>query len=449
MLRLFFFHLAATLVSSALVLAAVYFGTMRLLENQTAAVVEAELRGLVEDYGAGGQFALRSAIARRINSKTDADAVYLFSTNSGSPIAGNLLQWPDGPLDGKWRKIDLIRTDTNTRVLVGGRAFMLPGGGKLFVGRDLREQRQFRKILGAASSALLFFFLLSGTLGGFAVSRAVLRRVDSIGEAAGAIAAGDISRRAPVTGANDEFDRLAISLNTMLSKNEALIGELRMVTDSLAHDLRTPLAHLRARLETLAASKEPDPAAIEAALSEVDYVQGVFASLIDISRAEAGLSRDQFEEVDLCEIVGNAADFYSALAEEKSVTISSECKGEIKVRGHAQFLARAVANLLDNAVKYSPAGSRIIANTSIKNGKPQISVCDHGVGVSEPDWPNAVKRFARLGAERPLPGAGLGLSLVATVARLHDAELVRTDDNPGLCVSIVFPEEKSFKSTSN
>lgn len=448
-LRLFFLHLAASFISAAVILGGVYAGVTRLLEAQIASVVEAELRGLVDDYREGGQFAIRAAIARRTQSREDDDAVYLYATGLGVPLAGNLSAWPDIPLDGRWRKVTLVRTDIARKVLVGGRAFSLSGGARLFVGRDLRAQREFREILMLASGALLVFFLASGTFGGLAVSRTVLKRVKEIEEAAQDIVAGDLSRRAPVSGAGDEFDRLAISLNAMLERNEALVDQLRTVTDSLAHDLRTPLARLRTKLETAAREMEErhaDATPLEEALAEADYMQSVFSALIDIARAEAGLARDQFELVDLGAIVRDAADLYSALAEERSQSVEIDAPQPIFTKGHAQFLARAAANLLDNAVKFSPDGALIRARAYEEDGRAVLEICDQGPGVAESDWPAATRRFGRLQKERAAPGAGLGLSLVATVAEMHGAELRRRDNAPGLCVSMVFPREASSGS---
>lgn len=442
-LRLFLLHLVASFISAAVILGGVYLGVMRLLEGQTASVVEAELRGLVDDYREGGQFALRASIARRTQSREDDEAVYLFATGRGIPLAGNLSTWPDIPLDGRWSKVTMVRTDIKRKVLVGGRAFSLSGGARLFVGRDLRAQREFREILTLASGALLIFFLASGSLSGLAVSRTVLKRVKEIEEAAHDIVAGDLSRRAPVSGAGDEFDRLAASLNAMLERNEALVDELRTVTDSLAHDLRTPLARLRTKLESALNGMEQhqaDTALIEDALAEADYMQSVFSALIDIARAEAGLARDQFEAVDLSAVMRDAADLYSALAEERGQKVEIDAPQPVMAKGHAQFLARAAANLLDNAVKFSPDGALIRARAYGKDGRAILEVCDQGPGVSEDDWLEATKRFGRLQKERNAPGAGLGLSLVATVAKMHGAELRRGDNGPGLCIAMVFPK---------
>ena len=442
-LRLLLLYLVASFISAAVALAIVYAGVTRLLEAQTSSVVGAELRGLVDDYRDGGQFALRAAIMRRTASREDDEAVYLYATATGVPLSGNLSSWPDVPLDGRWRKVTLVRTDVKKRVLVGGRAFALPGGSRLFVGRDLRAQRQFEGILTITLLALLIFFLLAGSFAGLAVSRTVLRRVKDIEEAAGDIVAGDLSRRAPVSGADDEFDRLAVSLNAMLSRNEALVDELRTVTDSLAHDLRTPLARLRTKLETAAASLDDgkmSPALIDDALAEADYMQSVFTALIDIARAEAGIAHDQFEPVDLSAIIRGAVDLYQPVAEERGQTLLVDADAPAMTNGHAQFLARAASNLIDNAVKFSPSGSTVRARAYYEGERAVLEVCDRGPGIADADWADATRRFGRLEKARSTPGAGLGLGLVATVAKMHGAELRHSDNAPGLCISIVFPK---------
>lgn len=439
--RLFALHLVASLVSSAVVLGAVYIGTMRLLETQTATAVEAELRGLVGDYVTGGQFALRSAIAQRTTSRADANSVYLLATSSASPVAGNLSSWPEIPLDGKWHTLRLLRTDIDRNVLVGARAVPLPGGSRLLVGRDLREQRQFQRILMLASWALLVFFLIFGTIGGWAVSRSILKRVTDIQQAATDTAHGDLSRRIALRGSGDEFDRLAGALNDMLAKNEALVNELRMVTDSLSHDLRTPLARLRNSLETVLrnAPDTADTALVSQALSEADYVHQVFSELIDIARVEANLAHSQFEPLNLSEAVRDVVDLYIPLAEEKGQALSMDIPDDIRITGHAQFLARAISNLLDNAIKFTPNGGAIAVSLTQGEETATLKLSDTGPGISAADWPRAVQRMGRLASERSTPGAGLGLSLAAKVAALHATRLIREDTQTGLTISIAFP----------
>ena len=438
--RLFALHIIASLLASAMVLGVVYVGTMRLLENQTAQAVDAELNGLIRDYIDGGQFALRSDIADRSTSRSDADSLYLYATGNGHPIAGNLSRWPDVPMDGSWQTIRLMRTDIDKNVLVGLRAITLPGGARLMVGRDLRSQREFRDILKYASWALLASFLVFGSLGGLFVSRSILKRVSEIQQAAAETAGGDLSRRVPLRGTGDEFDRLAEALNDMLSKNEALVTELQMVTDSLSHDLRTPLARLRNTLET-ALAQPPDADttdSIAEALSEADYVHQVFTDLLDIARVDANLAQSQIEPLELSKIVTDAVELYSPLVEDKSQTLSADITPHVMIEGHQQFLARAVSNLLDNAVKFTPAGGEISISLTPKGDTALLTISDTGPGISAEDWPKALQRMGRLESERSSPGAGLGLSLVSKVTALHDTYLLRQETDKGLTITIPF-----------
>jgi len=438
--RLFALHIIASLLASAMVLGVVYIGTMRLLENQTAQAVDAELNGLVRDYIEGGQFALRSDIADRSTSRANADSLYLYATSDGHPISGNLSSWPDVPMDGSWQIIHLMRTDIDKNVLVGLRAITLPGGARLMVGRDLRSQREFRDILKYASWALLASFLVFGSLGGLFVTRSILKRVGEIQQAAAETARGDLSRRVPLRGSGDEFDRLAEALNDMLSKNEALVTELQMVTDSLSHDLRTPLARLRNTLETaLAQPPEADTTdAIAKALSEADYVHQVFTDLLDIARVDANLAQSQIEPLDLSKIVTDTIELYTPLAEDKEQSLKADISPLVMIEGHKQFLARAVSNLLDNAVKFTPPGGEISVSLTPEGNTAQLTISDTGPGISAKDWPTALQRMGRLEHERTSPGAGLGLSLVAKVAALHGTELVRQETDKGLTITIPF-----------
>lgn len=438
--RLFALHIVASLFASAMVLGVVYVGTMRLLENQTAQAVDAELSGLVRDYFEGGQYVLRSDISDRSTSRANADSLYLYATGNGHPITGNLSSWPDVPMDGSWQTIRLMRTDIDKNVLVGLRAITLPGGARLMVGRDLRSQREFRNILKYASWALLASFLVFGSLGGLFVSRSILKRVGEIQQAAAETARGDLSRRVPLRGSGDEFDRLAEALNDMLSKNETLVTELQMVTDSLSHDLRTPLARLRNTLETaLTQPPEVDTSdTIAQALSEADYVHQVFTDLLDIARVDANLAQSQIEPLDLSKIVTDAAELYSPLAEEKSQTLSADIAAHVMIEGHKQFLARAVSNLLDNAIKFTPAGGEISVSLTLEDNTARLAIADTGPGIRAQDWPKALQRMGRLDRERTSPGAGLGLSLVAKVAALHGTQLLRQETSEGLTITIPF-----------
>ncbi|MEM7237439.1 MAG: HAMP domain-containing sensor histidine kinase [Pseudomonadota bacterium] len=442
--RIFLLHAFSAFLSALLVIGLVYGGVMQLLEDQTSDVVEAELRGLVDEFATGGSAALRSAIARRSASDGQSDGVYLFVTRSGQPIAGNLSRFPQVPADGSWQLLELLRTDLDRSVWVGGRAFTLNTGSRVFVGRDLREQREFRGLLLRLSIGLLILFLLTGSVGGYGVSRSILRRVREIEVVAAGVRDGDLSKRAVDRGTGDEFDSLSRSLNAMLSSNETLIAELRAVTDSLSHDLRTPLARAQALIEQIPADPaDPDAASRrDQAIGEIAHVQSVFSSLIDLSRLESGVLNDQLEQLDLVELVNGLADLYRPMIEEQGLEFSVLAEGAVPRIGHAQFLARALANLLDNAIKFSPAGGTIEIAVDHSADAIDLTVSDHGPGIAPEDWTAALGRFGRLDAARSVPGSGLGLSLVETIARLHGASLMSDRVDGVFTIRLRFPEPR-------
>ncbi|HLS19321.1 MAG TPA: HAMP domain-containing sensor histidine kinase, partial [Paracoccaceae bacterium] len=252
----------------------------------------------------------------------------------------------------------------------------------------------------------------------------------------------DMARRVPIRDAGDEFDRLALTLNRMLDRIQALIGDLRMVTDAVAHDLRSPLTRLRAHLE---ASMEEglDEAEcherIARAIAEADALIRTFAALMEIARAEAGFGRDQFEEVDLWQMAENVADLYAPAAAEKDVHLILAGK-DAHVAGHRQLLANAVANLIENAVAHAPGASEvhITIDEATPQSGPALTIADQGPGIPEEERANVLSRFVRLDGARSRPGAGLGLSLVGAVARMHGAVLELGDNAPGLRVTLRF-----------
>jgi len=444
--RLIAIHLALVAVSTALVLAFVYWSTKSVIEAEVREVVEAEIRGLEDDYRRLGLPGLAAAIRRRANSEDARDALYLLTDRDGHRIAGNLAGWPVEIEPGSgWIELELTRTDTGGEVLVSAVSFRLPQGERLMVGRDARARAAFdRTLIQALVSALGVTGVLALATG-WLLSRLVLSRIRDIATTADDIVQGDMTRRVPLRGAadsrsQDEFDRLAATLNRMLDRIAGLVGDLRMVTDSVAHDLRSPLTRLRAHLEesldeTLSPAERH--ARIERALSEADGVLRAFTALLDIARAEAGMGRDQFEPVDLAQLAADMVDLYVPSAEEKDTTLEI-AGGPAQANGHPQLLANAVANLVENAIKHTPRGSAIRIETASTPQGASITVADRGPGVPEADRARILSRFVRLDGSRGSPGVGLGLSLVAAVARMHGARLELGDNAPGLRVTLSF-----------
>lgn len=254
--------------------------------------------------------------------------------------------------------------------------------------------------------------------------------------------AGTLDRRVALRGTGDEFDRLASTLNAMLDRIETLVRDLRTVTDSLAHDLRSPLGRLIRHLEFAADDTAPEPERrnrIDQALREAEGVLATATALLDISRIDAGIGADQFADVPLGRLAADVADLYEAVAEEKGISVTCEFDASLVVRGHDQLLALALSNLVDNALKHAPAGSQIAITATADAGRPSLTVADQGAGIPEADRDRALGRFVRLDPSRGGPGAGLGLALVASVARMHGATVKLRDNTPGLRVTLSFP----------
>jgi signal transduction histidine kinase len=444
--RLALIYLASFGVSALALLGFLYYATAGLMERQTAETIEAEIAGLAEQYRAGGLDRLRDVIALRSAAQPHRSSIYLLVDPLGRRVAGNLDRWPEiVPRPEGWLNFAVeVSPDGETVEQRRARAasFLLTGGFRLLVGREvedrLRIETQIRRTLGWG----LALTLLLGLAGGFLMSRGMLGRVEAINRTTRRIMAGDLSQRIALKGSRDEFDQLAANLNAMLDQIERLLGGMRQVTDNIAHDLRTPLNRLRSRIE-VALLQQPGRAEIrallEATLADAQAMIATFNALLDIARAEAGSERGGFEEVDLTALGRDLADLYRPVAEDKQLKFEYHCMPGMAMRANRHLLAQALANLLDNAVKYTPAGGRVRLDVGRGASGPVIAIADSGPGIPDADRTRVLQRFVRLDATRSTPGSGLGLSLVDAVAKLHGAELILTDNRPGLKVSLAFP----------
>jgi signal transduction histidine kinase len=312
----------------------------------------------------------------------------------------------------------------------------LPGGYSLLVGRDLARLRpletRFWYGLAAAAGVLLMF----GLIGALLARRAVLSRIDGISQTASRIVRGDLSHRLPLGRRDDEFDTLSRIINRMLDQIEQLVHGVSNVSNSIAHDLRTPLTELRSRLEELAINRPSNDetfAEIEAAVADVDRVIGVFNALLRLAELDSGASRSGFVEVDAADAAAKAVEFYQPYAELKGISLSFDQKGTGPILGDPVLLAQAIGNLIDNAVKFTPGNGRVAVETRLRDdGAVEITVADNGPGIPDPEKPKVTERFYRGDLSRGTPGVGLGLSLVGAVAKLHVGSLELTDNHPGL-----------------
>ena len=437
-------------ITLAVLLGVIYWSTAGLLERQTDETVQAEIRGLAEQYRDEGLVRLMEVIRERSGPRGSRENVYLLAGPNFQPLAGNLTHWPsDIVAEDGWAEVKLTRRDDPTGAphIIRGRTFDLAGGYHLFVGRDTVERGDFRDIVAGALAWALLPALLLGLGGGALIGRYSLARVDAVREASEDIVRGDLSRRVPLTGSGDEFDRLAITINAMLARIETLMGGMRLVTDSLAHDLRSPLTRARSAIDMALRrdqGAEQYREALEQTAAEMETILRTFEALISIAQAEAGVDSLKLSDLDLSALTGDLLEVYQPIAEDAGIELSGEISEEITVAGHRQLFAQALANLLDNAVKYSPPGGRIdLTLARDADGATRLAVADSGPGIPADQRDRVLQRFVRLDDSRGTPGSGLGLSLVAAVAKLHGVDLALEDNAPGLKVMLTFPATRA------
>jgi hypothetical protein len=423
-----------------------------LVNEQITEMVDEEIAGLAEQYRQGGIRRLVAAIDAR--ARSPGSSLYLLTTHAGEGLAGNVGSLASGVLDNTdwtetvYRRIE-DQENVDRRALV--RVFELPAGFRLLVGRDLEErQRLFDVVINAGRWSVAIVVVL-GLAGGFFVTRRVLKRVDAMTETTQTIMRGDLAERLPIAGTGDELDRLAGNLNQMLERIEALMHGLKEVSDNIAHDLKTPLTRLRNRCEEAlrtAGSEAEYRAALERTIDESDALIRTFNALLMIARAESGQARDDMAEFDAAEIARGVGELYEPLADEKGLVLKVDAPAAAPVRGNRELVSQALANLVDNAIKYAAparatvnggADPAVVVKAMGDGDRILLTVSDAGPGIPEADRGRAVERFVRLEQSRSLPGSGLGLSLASAVARLHGGELTLEDNRPGLKSTISLP----------
>jgi signal transduction histidine kinase len=424
--------------------------TRRLIDEQITNTVNGEINGLTEQYTEGG--IRRLVILVDLRSRRPGSSLYLVTTPSGEGLAGNVGSLQPGVLDHPgwletaYRRIDAPR-GAQHRALV--RVVQLSGGFRLLVGRDLEERARIFGIIANAGRWSFALVVVLGLAGGFFVSRRVLNRIDAMTATAQTIMAGDLAGRLPVAGTGDELDRLADHVNAMLDRIESLMRGLKEVSDNIAHDLKTPLTRLRNRCEQALRSPMAESdyrATLESTIVESDELIRTFDALLMIARAESGQARDNMSEFDAAEIARDVGELYEPLADEKGLALKVDASATAPVRGNRELVSQALANLVDNAIKYAGPDSKlngapaeILVRAGNEGARITLTVSDRGPGIAETDRGRVVERFVRLEQSRSEPGSGLGLSLASAVARLHGGELKLEDNHPGLRSIIALP----------
>jgi signal transduction histidine kinase len=435
--------ITVSLVALALFATPLWYAWRNTIEEGRVTLLEADARRLTDLFTKQGADSLDAAIETQVGGQFGRvdNIVALFADPALRKRSGNLPAWPH----------DVTATTgiQTTSIQVGDRVARvallhktLPGGYHLLVGREVSRFEKLEKLFLYGLTGAACTVLAVGVAGGLLVRRTLLSQVNDINQAAFAIMHGNLSHRLPSHPGENELNALVETENRMLDQIEHLIEGIRNVSNAIAHDLRTPLAELRSRLEEVTVTR-PDPeqtfGEVDGAIADVDRVIAIFNALLRMAEIDTGVRRSGFVDVDASKIAAEAAEFYHPVAELKGVALKFTSSGPADLAGDPLLLAQAVGNLIDNALKYTAEKGTIAVETTHRaDGTIEIAVADDGPGISDDEKPKVLERFYRSDASRGTPGAGLGLSLVAAVARLHGGALTLTDNHPGLRATLSF-----------
>ena len=448
--RLAFIYMALFGGSVLMLLTFIYWSTAGYMAKQADATIEAGIAGLAERYRTSGLSGLTNTISERVSRKPGGYSIYLLADDDLRPLAGNISRWPpgratqDGWLDFRlegegWPAGEVHRARA--------RAFQLRGGFHLLVGRDLHELQRTEQLIVRTLVWGLAITLILGLIGGSMMTRSLVRRIEAVNQTSREIMSGDLSRRIPMDHSGDDFDELAVNLNAMLDRIASLMEEVRRISDNIAHDLKTPLSRLKNSLELLGTGHAEDSqnrrVLIEQSIAEADGLLSTFNALLRIARIDSGERRAAFAVVDLQRLLHDVVEFYAPLAEDRQQNLTLSVNTAAQVPGDRDLLFQAFANLLDNAIKYTPPQGYIKVDLSLHNEQPWMTFTDSGPGIPEQERDKVLRRFYRLEQSRGTPGNGLGLSLVAAVAKLHEMKLRMENNAPGLRVVLEFTRSGS------
>jgi signal transduction histidine kinase len=405
-------------------------------------ILRDDAQRLTDIFDRGGVAGLRAYLDARVGMQIAGERTLLLTDAAHHRLAGNIAAWPQGvpdqpgthavllELDGKPTRMLLVRTQ-------------LAGGYQLLVGRDLAFFMPLESRFTWGLIIAVIFLCVLGVSGAVLIRRQLLSRVEGIRQTVAAIMQGDLRHRLPIGHGGGELDTLARTLNGMLDHIEYLIRGISDVSNSIAHDLRTPLAELRSRLEELSLTRPPAAetfAEIDAAVADVDRVMRIFSALLRLAEIDSGARRSGFVRVDAAAVAAEVVEFYEPAAEQKGVEFSFEAAGEAAVAGDPVLLAQALSNLIDNSLKSVPERGAISVRVGRRaDGAVEIAVADDGPGIADADKPKVTERFFRGDSSRTGPGVGLGLSIVEAVAKLHGGALQLLDNHPGLRAQMVLP----------
>lgn len=413
----------------------------RALAAEQKALV-AELRDdLVSAWRAGGDAGLRRLIDVRLAQAHGSPPVILLATAGEDPIRGNLGDWPTVlPAETDWRAIELYRTGSDRAELMGVASTTLPNGERLLAGHVISASLRLARVNEEAITAALVIGVIFALLSALLIGRVLSTQIQGVVTTAREVGEGRLGRRVPTDGSGDAFDALGQSVNAMLDRIEALVSQLRMMTDGLAHDLRSPVTRIKVALERAIVETEDETAlaALERVSGEAETLLGMLSTALLISRAEAGIGRDRFVDTDIAALLEDLGEVYGPLAEDRGFEIAVEAEPGLHVALHRELIGQALGNLIENATKYAEGGGHITVRAAHEGNRIALSVTDDGPGIPAGRREEAMRRFGRLDPARHVTGSGLGLSLVEAVARLHQGSFVLEDAEPGLRAVIRF-----------
>jgi signal transduction histidine kinase len=437
--RLTILYIVIFQLSAVVLLGVIYLGTAGYMREQLDAEIDTDLNGLMNIYRSGGVKSLEQRVSQRTPARRDSGPFYLLQDSAGRRLAGNL---PPQRIAAGWQDIADDSTEGQDRngqdTSVRGKSVVLPEAYLLVVGRSANQVEGVLELILSAFGWASGLTLVLGALGGALLSRRYAKRVEAIETTTREIMDGDLRRRLPVTGTRDEFDRLATSINAMLDRIERLMPGLEQVSSDIAHDLRTPIARMRQRIERAmdrSTSADELRDAMGRALEDSDQVLSTFEAILRIAHIESRSQRSAFAPLDLSQLLTNLLETYAPVAEDGSRNLAGTIAPGLVVRGDRDLLVQMFANLIENALRHTPSGSKVEVSLGRVNDEIIAVVSDNGPGIPAEYRDKVFQRFYRLDASRSTPSSGLGLSFVAAVADLHDVKIELDDNSPGLRVS--------------
>jgi signal transduction histidine kinase len=439
--RLTLLYVALFSISVLVIFGVIYWATAGYMVHGLELSVEAESASLLDTQASGGPDRLAAAIGERLGAPNHRSTYVLLQDAAGKRVAGNLPAMRAKP---GWQDLPLPTGDegADEADTIRAKGIVLPGGMFLLVGESTFQLKETREFIVRAFGWGMLVTAVLALIGGMLMSAGLLRRVEVVRRTAEEIMAGNLSRRIPTRGTGDDFDLLSASLNDMLDRIQMLMDGLRQVTNDIAHDLRTPLTRLRQRVEVArrkAKTVGEYEQVVDAVIGDTDQILRTFGALLRIAQIEAGTARSRFTDVDLSAALKAIVELYAAFAEDHQQELSSDIADGVTVRGDRELLTQMLVNLVENALRHSPVGTKIDLRLGRVAGSATCVVADNGPGIPLEEHDRVFRRFYRLDASRATPGSGLGLSLVAAIAELHRISVDLADNGPGLKVTLRFP----------